>query len=49
MESYIKVGLHIEWKGVDWIHLAQDDKWRSHMNTIIVFRVPYKTGNFLAL
>jgi hypothetical protein len=31
----------IGWKGVDWIHLAQDrDQWRALVNTIMNLRVP---------
>ena len=26
--------------GVDWIDLAQDTKWRAHVNAIINLRVP---------
>jgi len=38
----IKLNLmEIGWKGVDWIHLAQDrEHWRAFLDTIINFRVP---------
>jgi len=37
----------IVWKGVDWIHLAQDtDQWRDLVNTVMNLRVPEKAGNF---
>jgi len=33
----------IGWKGVDWIHLAQErDQWCAIVNTAINFRVPLK-------
>jgi hypothetical protein len=29
----------IGWKGLDWIHLAQDrDQWRTFVNTVMYFR-----------
>jgi hypothetical protein len=31
----------IGWKGVNWIHLAQDkDRWRALVNTVINLQVP---------
>jgi hypothetical protein len=31
----------IGWKGVDWMHLAQDrDQWRDVVNTVMSFRAP---------
>jgi hypothetical protein len=28
----------IGWKGVDWIHPAQDrDQWRAFVNTVMIF------------
>jgi hypothetical protein len=31
----------IVWKGVDWIHLAQDtDQWQVLVNTVMNLRVP---------
>jgi hypothetical protein len=31
----------MEWKGEDWIHLAQDRyKWWNELNTEMNFRVP---------
>ena len=31
----------LEWKGVDWINLAEDgDKWRAVVNTVMNLRVP---------
>jgi hypothetical protein len=41
IEMYLK---EIGWKGVDWMHLAQNrDQLRAFMN----LRVPYNAGNFL--
>jgi hypothetical protein len=38
----------IGWKGVDWIHLAQNrDQWRVVVNTVIKLRVLYKMENVL--
>jgi len=35
-----------EWKGVDWMHLAQDrDQWRTLLNTLINPWVSYNAGN----
>jgi hypothetical protein len=31
----------IEWKGMHWIHLAQDrDQWRALVNTVMNLQVP---------
>jgi len=31
----------IGWKGVDWMHLAQDtDQWRAGVNALMELRVP---------
>jgi hypothetical protein len=31
----------IEWRGMDWIHLAQDrDQWRAVGNTVMNLQVP---------
>jgi hypothetical protein len=45
-----RMGLReIGWRGVDWMHLAQDrDRWWAVVNTEIKFLVPYTAGNFLA-
>jgi hypothetical protein len=41
--------LKIEFRGVDWIHLAQDkDQGLALMSTVVSLRVPYIVGNFLA-
>jgi hypothetical protein len=38
----------IVWKGMNWIHLAQDiDQRRDLVNTVVNPRVPQKAGNFL--
>jgi hypothetical protein len=40
----------IIWQGVDWNHMAQDaDRWRTLVNTIMNFRVPYNVRNFLTI
>jgi len=39
-----------EWEGVNWIHLAQDsDRRQALVTTVINFRIPYKSGNFLTI
>jgi len=39
-----------EWRGVDWMHLAQDrDQWWALVNTLISLWVPQKAGNFLTI
>jgi hypothetical protein len=39
----------LRWKGLDWMHLAQDrDQWRAVVNTVMNLRVPYKATNFLS-
>jgi hypothetical protein len=36
------------YRGMDWIHLAQDGlHWRVLVNTTITFLVPYKGYNIL--
>jgi hypothetical protein len=31
----------IGWKGVDWMHLAQDrNQWRTVVNSVMKYRVP---------
>jgi len=46
--SVIKYIQEIGWKGVDWIHMAQDrHKWRSLMNNVINLWVPYIVGNLV--
>jgi hypothetical protein len=36
------------WDGMDWINLAQDrDQWRTLVNTVMNFLVPYDAGKFL--
>jgi hypothetical protein len=38
----------IGWKGVHWMHLAQDrDQWQALVKTVMKIRVPQKAGNFL--
>jgi hypothetical protein len=35
--------------GVDWIHVAQNrDQWRSLVNTLMIFRVPWNFVNFFS-
>jgi hypothetical protein len=36
------------WKGVDWIHMAQNvDQWLALVNTVRNLWVPLKAGNIL--
>jgi hypothetical protein len=38
----------ISYKGVDWIHVAEDKgQWRALMNTVMNLRAPWKGGHFL--
>jgi hypothetical protein len=48
-EDNIRIDLtEIEWKGVDWMHLAQGrDQLRALVNMVMNLGVPYKEGNFL--
>jgi len=41
-ERIIRIDLRkIGWKGVDWIHLAQDnDQWRVFVNTVMDLQGP---------
>jgi hypothetical protein len=41
-EDNIRMDLReIVWKGVNWMHLAQDrDQWRPVVNTVMNIRVP---------
>jgi hypothetical protein len=43
----IKMDLkEIRWKGVEWIHLAQDRvQWQAPVNVVMNLLVPYKVGN----
>jgi hypothetical protein len=35
----------VGWKGVDWLHLAQDsDKWRAVVNTTVNLRITRDVG-----
>jgi hypothetical protein len=45
----IKMDLsEIGWKGVDWMHLAQDrDQWRAVVNTVMNFRLHKREGGFV--
>jgi hypothetical protein len=45
IEIYLR---EIGWKGVDWIHLAQDsNQWRTLLNTLKNLRVPQEVRNFV--
>jgi hypothetical protein len=50
-EDNIRMDLReIEWKGVDWIHLAQDRyQWQAPVNMIMNLWAPYKEGYFLSI
>jgi hypothetical protein len=38
----------IGWKGVDWMHVAEDrDQWRATANMAINLQVPKRARNFL--
>jgi hypothetical protein len=40
----------IGWKGVDWMHLAQDrDQWRTVVNMVMNIRLPSKAVNLLTV
>jgi hypothetical protein len=41
-EDNVKMNLQeVEWKGVDWIDMAQDrDRWRAVVNAVMNLRVP---------
>jgi hypothetical protein len=40
-EDNIRPDRETGWKGVDWMHLAQDrDQWRAVVNTVMILRVP---------
>ena len=45
----IKIDLQkVGWAGINWNYLAQDrDRWRTVVNAVMNFRVPYNAGNFL--
>jgi hypothetical protein len=45
-----KIGLRvIGWDSMDWIDLPQGrDRWRSLVNTIMNFRLPFNAGKFLS-
>jgi hypothetical protein len=37
------------WKGVQWMHLAEDmDQWQALVNMVMYFWVPVRGGEFLA-
>jgi hypothetical protein len=37
----------VEFGSMDWIDLAQDrDRWRTLVNAVMNFLVPYNAGNF---
>ena len=39
----------LEWKGEDWISLAEDGySWKAVVNTVMNLRVPYNAGSFLS-
>jgi hypothetical protein len=49
VEDNIRVDLKgVGWRGVDWIHLAQNrDQWQALGSAVIKIRVPWEAGNFL--
>jgi hypothetical protein len=36
-------------EGFDWIHLAQDNEQRVHVNSALNLQVPRNTGNLLTI
>jgi hypothetical protein len=44
--DYIRMNLaEVGCGDVDWIGLAQDrDRWRAHVNSVLILRVPYNAG-----
>ena len=44
----IKMDLQeVECRGMDWIELAEDDRWRALVNVVMKMRVPQNAGNLL--
>jgi hypothetical protein len=39
-EGVTEVEQEIGWGGEDWIYLAQENKWRAVVNTVMNIRVP---------
>ena len=43
----LKCVTEVQWKGLNWIHLAQDrKKWQALVNMVVNLWVPQNSGSF---